>query len=420
VVLSLSASDRRPLSHDRTSLARWVRQILLALAAAALPLAAQVQMRMENQGQGKAPQDRDGAKREHRHGSYLVYLPDAPLAPEPAQTPAFPADPDAGPANGQTPEAEDDSGARPVRELHPVPSGAAPVAGHRLPGHTRSTFRFAGQDLVRRTTVSGGVAATQVFRPWVRRGVTFEAFLPVQYYRPGLYAWARQPWTKPVRYRWGWAGQPWAAYYQGYAGPAPFYPGPLSWLVDYTVGTTLREAFQTGLETDPAGAPAASAGLAPVVRQALADELRLLVEQEGAEQQALAAGQFPPRPRPSLFGGRRPRVFLVPGSTRARSGGRDCALTEGDVLQLDRPPRGRSRHAEVVVLASRNPDLTRGTVVGVGLQDLQEMQNHMRAAVNQGLDQLQSRQGQDGLPALPAACLGRSSAPYAQAEAETP
>jgi hypothetical protein len=39
----------------------------------------------------------------------------------------------------------------------------------------------------------------------------------------------------------------------------------------------------------------------------------------------------------------------------------------------------------------------------VQIQDLQEMQNHMRATIDQGLTELQSRQGRGGLPPLPAA-----------------
>jgi hypothetical protein len=39
----------------------------------------------------------------------------------------------------------------------------------------------------------------------------------------------------------------------------------------------------------------------------------------------------------------------------------------------------------------------------VQLQDLQEMQNHMRETMDQGLAELRSRQGKGGLPALPPA-----------------
>ena len=39
----------------------------------------------------------------------------------------------------------------------------------------------------------------------------------------------------------------------------------------------------------------------------------------------------------------------------------------------------------------------------VGVADLQDMQNHMREMVDQGLAELQKKQGQNGIPAVPAA-----------------
>jgi hypothetical protein len=39
----------------------------------------------------------------------------------------------------------------------------------------------------------------------------------------------------------------------------------------------------------------------------------------------------------------------------------------------------------------------------VGLADLQDMQNHMRETIDQGMTELQRKQGQSGIPAAPAA-----------------
>jgi len=43
----------------------------------------------------------------------------------------------------------------------------------------------------------------------------------------------------------------------------------------------------------------------------------------------------------------------------------------------------------------------------VQLTDLQEMQNQMRATIDQGLQELQAKQGKDGLPPAPAAALDK-------------
>jgi TolA-binding protein len=85
--------------------------------------------------------------------------------------------------------------------------------------------------------------------------------------------------------------------------------------------------------------------------------------------------------------------------------GPGCPVSEGDVLQL-RPGSSNGAAADVVVLASKGMDCRRGSVVSVQIQDLQEMQNHMRETVDQGLAEFQSRQGRGGLPPLPAAAAG--------------
>jgi hypothetical protein len=52
----------------------------------------------------------------------------------------------------------------------------------------------------------------------------------------------------------------------------------------------------------------------------------------------------------------------------------------------------------------------------VQLSDLQEMQNHMRETIDQGLKELQDKQGSGGLPAAPPSAQGApSEAMYASA-----
>jgi hypothetical protein len=95
----------------------------------------------------------------------------------------------------------------------------------------------------------------------------------------------------------------------------------------------------------------------------------------------------------------------------------ECAVTSGDVLQLAGPPPPDATAASLVVLASKGgPDCRQGSVVAVSLVDLQEMQNYMRATLDQGLAELQAKAGQGGLPALPAAARAAPvQAPFAAA-----
>ena len=92
----------------------------------------------------------------------------------------------------------------------------------------------------------------------------------------------------------------------------------------------------------------------------------------------------------------------------------ECTIGEGDVLQLNGAPPRNSPSADAVVLASRGSDCRKGSMVSVQLQDLQEMYNQMRDTVGRGMSDLQSKQGQSGLPALPPNTAGTIDSAYAR------
>ena len=54
------------------------------------------------------------------------------------------------------------------------------------------------------------------------------------------------------------------------------------------------------------------------------------------------------------------------------------------------------------MLASKGgKECAKGDTVSVTMADLQDMQNHMRETIDQGMGELQAKQGKGGLPALP-------------------
>jgi len=239
--------------------------------------------------------------------------------------------------------------------------------------------------------------------------------MPSHYYRPAFYSWAYRPWGRPVAYRWGWSSQPWYGYYRSYYTPYPYYSSPIFWLTDFVVSATLESAYQARMDSAvPVPPPAAGfdSGLTPDVKQAIADEVRQQVDQERAEQEAQGAGYGAANEPPPLFSGDGPRIFLVSHSLLAYDRGREVTLSEGDVLRLDGPPPPNASYADVVVLASRSGLVAKGRVVAVSVQDLQELQNHLRATLDRGLGDLQSGQG-DSLPPPPPQSLGATEADYA-------
>jgi hypothetical protein len=209
------------------------------------------------------------------------------------------------------------------------------------------------------------------------------------------------PWARPVYYSWGWGARPWFGFYGGWFTPYPYYASPSLWLTDYLIARTLEDAYQA--RVDAAAALQAqnysATPLTPDVKQAIADEVHRQLDQERAEQQNQNSAQTG---APPLFSNNGSHVFVVANALTVNSAGGDCAVTEGDVLQMNGAPPPNSTYADVVVLASKGQDCRKGSVVSVALNDLQEMQNQMRATIDQGLGDLQSKQGQGGLPTLPA------------------
>ena len=301
------------------------------------------------------------------------------------------------------------------------PGGAVVVASAPGHGYVQRPMVVNNTTIVKRTYVVGGVSQVRVYRPVVYSGVTLHVYTPVRYYHPAFYAYAYTPWRQPVVYNWGWMGRPWYAYYGGYFAPYPVYASPTLWLTDFLIATTLEAAYLERMAANAppppqpgpgsAYAPAGQVALTPEVKQAIADEVHRQIELERAESQQAgnpAAYQTSP-----IFTDNARHVFLVSSSLEVNSNAGACVLAEGDVIQLAGPPPPNSPTADTVVLASHRQDCRKGSIAAVQLQDLQEMQNQMRATIDKGMGDLQTRQGQGGMPALPAGAAGTVDTPLA-------
>jgi hypothetical protein len=106
----------------------------------------------------------------------------------------------------------------------------------------------------------------------------------------------------------------------------------------------------------------------------------------------------------SDVGNGHPHVFVAGDSVDVvdANSGQECAISDGDALQLSTAPAADATAANLVVLASKgHSECPRASTVTVQLTDLQEMQNHMRETIDQGLQDLKDKQGTGGLPAAP-------------------
>jgi hypothetical protein len=284
-------------------------------------------------------------------------------------------------------------------------------AGH---GYVQRPFLYHGHQFAARSYYYNGRPYALYYQGYYYRGVYMAGYMPYYYYGPGFYGWAYNPWYGPVAYGWGWGGSPWYGYYGYYFTPYATYPSASYWLTDYVISSNLQQAYQDQVDAQaqltgpPAGGPVV---LTPDVKQAIATEVKSQIALENAESQTVARGgdidinsSGLPRILAETSPGH-PHVFVVASPLMVTdANGQECGLTEGDVLRLNNPPSATDTSAYVQVFASKNQECPSGTTVMVGLADLQEMQNNMRATIDKGLQTLQDHQG--GLPTPPASATG--------------
>jgi hypothetical protein len=294
-----------------------------------------------------------------------------------------------------------------IRRVEVVRPGGRTVVVNGGGGYVQKTVVISNRSYVQRTYVVHNVVVTRVYTPYtIRPGFAVNVYTPVRYYRPGFYVYAYNPWPRPVYYSaWGWAGSPWYGFYGGYFAPAPYYASPAFWLTDYMVAAMLQQAYQDRMaaQMPPPAYAGGQTPLSPEVKQEIADEVNRQLRQEQA---AAQAGGTMASADPFAGG---PHVFVASSGIDAGMGNQACSITEGDVLAMQAPPPPGSPVANVLVRASKRGDCPVGSMVSVQLQDLAEMQNRMREEIDRGLADMQTRQGQSGMPAM----TGEVAAPAA-------
>jgi hypothetical protein len=296
------------------------------------------------------------------------------------------------------------------------PGGRIVVTNGRGHGYVQRPITVRGQTLVQRTYIVRGRPYATFYRPVVYAGVAFNVYAPVRFYSPGYYAWAAAPWGGPVYYNFGWGpATPWFGFYGGYFAPYPSYAAPNYWLTDFLLAGSLDASYQERLDAaagaPPVYDPSGQVAVSPQVKDMIAQEVRTQLAQEKMDSLTQNVAVSENAPPPLLDG--QPHVLVASSSLMASASGQDCGLTAGDVLQLDPGNSPNAGYANVRVLASKGQDCAAGQTIAVQLTDLQEMQNHMRETIDQGLGDLQAKQGQGNLPRIDPALRAETPAPYA-------
>jgi len=297
------------------------------------------------------------------------------------------------------------------------PNGRVIVTNGSGHGYVQRPITVRGRPFVQRTYYVHGAPYARFYRPAIYRGVTLNIYTPARFYSPRFYAWAYTPWPARISFNFGWGpATPWYGFYGGYFAPYPYYAGPNFWLTDYMLAASLQDAYQERFDANNGAPPVYDpSGQVPVnenVKNAIAQEVRWQLDQESRESQAQNVQPIA-NAAPPVFADGSAHVFVASSSLIVSAEGQECGLTNGDVLQLNSAPSPDPTYANVKVLASKGQDCAAGQILPVQLTDLQEMQNHMRETIDQGLGELQAKQGRQNLPPIDPGLRAETAAPYA-------
>ncbi len=279
-------------------------------------------------------------------------------------------------------------------------------------GYTQHPYMYHGREYGHRTYYAGGRAYDRFYNRYSYHGVFVYGYAPSFYYAPAFYGWAYNPWVAPVPYAWGFVGNPWYGYYGAWFTPYPVYPSASVWLADYMISQSLAANYAAQQAAAQGGAPpqqmaADASPMTPEVKQMIAEEVKRQIALENQEAQQTAQKQeIDPASSgiARMLADNQTHVFVAGASLDVIDAtGAECAVSEGDALQLAGAPAADATAADLIVLSSKGgAECKKGAKVSVAIADLQEMQNHMRETISAGMSDLQQKGGKDGLPAVPA------------------
>jgi len=299
------------------------------------------------------------------------------------------------------------------------------VIEHGRPSYVERGYAFRGHEFARRSYVYHGRTYDRFYGSYGFHGVHLAVYAPVHFYSTSFYGYAYAPFPHPVVYSWGFAAAPWYGPYAGYFVPAPVYPTPSAFLADYVISQSLAADYAAQQDNGESPAPTDGGPMDADVQQEVASEVQNDISLENYEATQNAQSVDPDPGSSSiarLLSDGKSHVFVAGDEVDVvDANGQECAVTEGDVLQIGTPPAADATDATLVVIASKGGrDCRKTAVVSVPLDALQEMQNHMRALVDQGLAELQADQAKGTLPAAPPAAHADAAPVVAQFAAIAP
>jgi len=288
----------------------------------------------------------------------------------------------------------------------------------------RAYVTRGGTSYYSRTYVYNGVYRTGVYQGYYYGGSPYYGYYPAYYYQPAYYGWAYNPWPAPVAYGWGWGGAPWYGYYGAYYQPYPVYPSAAFWLTDYMLAASLQAAYAAQAEANEGWllrpdasegtlvasllavpAPADAPKLSADVKKDLSEEVKIILAAEQADAgkgKGSSAGPAASKDAPPPALDPKFKTFVVSADlSLVVAEGEECGLTDGDVVVRTTDTPDDDKNVQVKVVASNKADCAIGKQGPLAVEDLQEMYNHFRESLKDGMGELAKKQGTGGLPKAP-------------------
>ena len=298
--------------------------------------------------------------------------------------------------------------------------------GHRGGYVQRAYVVRGGHSYYSRTYYYHGAYRVGVYRGYYWGGRPYYGYYPAYYYHPVYYGWAYNPWPAPVYYGWGWGGAPWYGYYGAYYAPYPVYPSAAFWLADFMIAASLQAAYaeqaaaaESWMYPDnsdrilvaslrPIAPPDAKPAMSEAVKKDLSEEVKAILAAEQTEsgkagsntssggQQPTESKEAPPSLDPKF------RTFVVSSDlSLVPESGDECPLSQGDVITRTSDTPDDDGNVSVKVVASTKSDCAIGSEGPISTDDLQEMYNHFREQLKDGMSELAKKNGTGGLPKAP-------------------
>jgi hypothetical protein len=274
-------------------------------------------------------------------------------------------------------------------------------------GWVQRPFHVGGIEYGRRTYFMNGVANDRFYRSYPFHGLSLSIYAPVRYYPADFYGWAYRPWGRHVNFSWGWQTNPWYRYYGGAFAPYAYYTAPSMFLTDYLLSSSMDAAFRQNYGNPNIGVPQPIAPLPAVTKKEIDIEIQREMkelQQERDQQPGNPPSNAPSGSIASVLADYQPHTFVTGSEVLVvDSNGSECALTPGDSVRVLPPPPAEDTQTIDVKVAwgKGSQDCQAGSTVTVALQDLQEMENFMRATADQGLDKIRTEQAIGTIPPAP-------------------